>query len=263
MNTEEKELEAVSAETVEATSEPQVDEAAAAEPAAQEKSAKRQPRRPHKTVDKAIWDKLKEQMEEGEILSVKVNSAVKAGVTAMVNGVRGFIPASLLSVDFVENLDEWVNKAIDVKVIKVEPDENRLVLSGKAVEQEKRAARFDTLNVGEIFEGIVESIRPFGAFVKFNDGLNGLVHISQLANKRVEKPEDVVAVGDTVKVKVISKKDGKIGLSMKQADESYVERPSRPVRERSDRGDREPREYKEEASIGTSLADVLKDIKLD
>ena len=263
MSTEEKELEAVSTETAEVVTEPQTDETAAADPA-QEKSAKRQPRRPHKTVDKAVWDKLKEQMDEGEILSVKINSAVKAGVTAMVNGVRGFIPASLLSVDFVENLDEWVNKAIDVKVIKVEPDENRLVLSGKAVEQEKRAARFDTLNVGEIFEGIVESIRPFGAFVKFNDGLNGLVHISQLANKRVEKPEDVVSVGDTVKVKVISKKDGKIGLSMKQADESYVERPARaPRSDRPERGDREPREYKEEASIGTSLADVLKDIKLD
>ena len=103
MSIEEKELEAVAAETAEETA-PQAEETAAAEPA-QEKPAKRQPRRQHKVIDKAVWDKLKEQMEDGEILSVKVNSAVKAGVTAMVDGVRGFIPASLLSVDYVENLD--------------------------------------------------------------------------------------------------------------------------------------------------------------
>ena len=156
MSIEEKELEAVATETAEETA-PQAEETAAAEPA-QEKPARRQPRRQHKVIDKAVWDKLKEQMGDGEILSVKVNSAVKAGVTAMVDGVRGFIPASLLSVDYVENLDEWVNKSVDVKVIKVEPEENRLVLSGKAVEQEKKSARFDNLSVGEIFEGVVERI---------------------------------------------------------------------------------------------------------
>lgn len=264
MSIEEKELEAVAAETAEEIA-PQTEESAAAE-SAQEKPAKRQPRRQHKAIDKAVWDKLKEQMEDGEILTVKVNSAVKAGVTAMVEGVRGFIPASLLSVDYVENLDEWVNKSVDVKVIKVEPDENRLVLSGKAVEQEKKSARFDNLSVGEIFEGVVERIVPFGVFVKFNEGLSGLVHISQIANRRVEKPEDVVAIGDSVKVKVINKKDGKIGLSMKQADESYTARPARAPRgDRGDRerSDREPREYKEEASIGTSLGDMLKGINLD
>lgn len=264
MSIEEKELEAVAAETAEEIA-PQTEESAAAE-SAQEKPAKRQPRRQHKAIDKAVWDKLKEQMEDGEILTVKVNSAVKAGVTAMVEGVRGFIPASLLSVDYVENLDEWVNKSVDVKVIKVEPEENRLVLSGKAVEQEKKSARFDNLSIGEIFEGVVERIVPFGVFVKFNEGLSGLVHISQIANRRVEKPEDVVAIGDTVKVKVINKKDGKIGLSMKQADESYTARPARAPRgDRGDRerSDREPREYKEEASIGTSLGDMLKGINLD
>ena len=133
----------------------------------------------------------------------------------------------LLSIAYVEDLNEWVDKSIEVKVITVEPEEKRLVLSGKAVEQDKaaeaRAAKIDAVNVGDIYDGKVERITSFGAFVGFADDLSGLVHISQMANKHIESPNEVVKVGDEVKVKVIGKKDGKISLSMKAAQDADTE----------------------------------------
>ena len=164
----------------------------------------------------------------------------------------------LLSIAYVEDLNEWVDKSIEVKVITVDPEEKRLVLSGKAVEQEKaaaeRAAKMDAVNVGDIYDGKVERITSFGAFVGFADDLSGLVHISQMANKHIESPNEVVKVGDEVKVKVIGKKDGKISLSMKAALDADAEVVD----------NREPAfNYKEEGQAATSLASLLAGIKLD
>ena len=180
MSTEEKELEVTSTE-----------------------APKKPARKPRKPVDPAVWEELKAMQESGEVLTVKINAAVNAGVISYVKGVRGFIPASLLSIAYVEDLNEWVDKSIEVKVITVDPEEKRLVLSGKAVEQEKaaaeRAAKMDAVNVGDIYDGKVERITSFGAFVGFADDLSGLVHISQMANKHIESPNEVVKVGDEVK----------------------------------------------------------------
>ena len=214
-------------------------------------------------LEKQISDRLtaevnKAMQESGEVLTVKINAAVNAGVISYVKGVRGFIPASLLSIAYVEDLNEWVDKSIEVKVITVDPEEKRLVLSGKAVEQEKaaaeRAAKMDAVNVGDIYDGKVERITSFGAFVGFADDLSGLVHISQMANKHIESPNEVVKVGDEVKVKVIGKKDGKISLSMKAALDADAEVVD----------NREPAfNYKEEGQAATSLASLLAGIKLD
>ena len=234
MSTEEKELEVTSTE-----------------------APKKPARKPRKPVDPAVWEELKAMQESGEVLTVKINAAVNAGVISYVKGVRGFIPASLLSIAYVEDLNEWVDKSIEVKVITVDPEEKRLVLSGKAVEQEKaaaeRAAKMDAVNVGDIYDGKVERITSFGAFVGFAD-LSGLVHISQMANKHIESPNEVVKVGDEVKVKVIGKKDGKISLSMKAALDADAEVVD----------NREPAfNYKEEGQAATSLASLLAGIKLD
>ena len=225
MSTEEKELEVTSTE-----------------------APKKPARKPRKPVDPAVWEELKAMQESGEVLTVKINAAVNAGVISYVKGVRGFIPASLLSIAYVEDLNEWVDKSIEVKVI----------LSGKAVEQEKaaaeRAAKMDAVNVGDIYDGKVERITSFGAFVGFADDLSGLVHISQMANKHIESPNEVVKVGDEVKVKVIGKKDGKISLSMKAALDADAEVVD----------NREPAfNYKEEGQAATSLASLLAGIKLD
>ena len=232
MSTEEKELEVTSTE-----------------------APKKPARKPRKPVDPAVWEELKAMQESGEVLTVKINAAVNAGVISYVKGVRGFIPASLLSIAYVEDLNEWVDKSIEVKVITVDPEEKRLVLSGKAVEQEKAAAeRAAKMNVGDIYDGKVERITSFGAFVGFADDLSGLVHISQMANKHIESPNEVVKVGDEVKVKVIGKKDGKISLSMKAAQDADTEVID----------SREPAfNYKEEGQAATSLASLLAGIKLD
>ena len=232
MSTEEKELEVTSTE-----------------------APKKPARKPRKPVDPAVWEELKAMQESGEVLTVKINAAVNAGVISYVKGVRGFIPASLLSIAYVEDLNEWVDKSIEVKVITVDPEEKRLVLSGKAVEQEKaaaeRAAKMDAVNVGDIYDGKVERIT---SFVGFADDLSGLVHISQMANKHIESPNEVVKVGDEVKVKVIGKKDGKISLSMKAALDADAEVVD----------NREPAfNYKEEGQAATSLASLLAGIKLD
>ena len=234
MSTEEKELEVTSTE-----------------------APKKPARKPRKPVDPAVWEELKAMQESGEVLTVKINAAVNAGVISYVKGVRGFIPASLLSIAYVEDLNEWVDKSIEVKVITVDPEEKRLVLSGKAVEQEKaaaeRAAKMDAVNVGDIYDGKVERITSFGA-LGFADDLSGLVHISQMANKHIESPNEVVKVGDEVKVKVIGKKDGKISLSMKAALDADAEVVD----------NREPAfNYKEEGQAATSLASLLAGIKLD
>ncbi len=232
---------------------------AAAETAA-EAPKKNNNRKPRKPVDPAVWEDLKANMDNGDILTVKINAAVKGGVIAYVNGVRGFIPASLLSVAYVENLDEWAGKTIDVKVITVEPEEKRLVMSGKAVEQEKaaeeKAAKLAAVNVGDVYDGKVEKIVSFGAFVRFADNLSGLVHISQMANKRIETPNEVVKVGDEVKVRVIGNNDGKIKLSMKAAGEGGDAAPARAPKE-------PVFNYKEEGRATTGLADLLANIKLD
>ena len=174
MSTEEKELEVTSTE-----------------------APKKPARKPRKPVDPAVWEELKAMQESGEVLTVKINAAVNAGVISYVKGVRGFIPASLLSIAYVEDLNEWVDKSIEVKVITVDPEEKRLVLSGKAVEQEKaaaeRAAKMDAVNVGDIYDGKVERITSFGAFVGFADPVlfTSLRWLTSISNPRTKLSKSV------------------------------------------------------------------------
>jgi small subunit ribosomal protein S1 len=256
MSEENKELEATTNKAAEETAAPKQEETA--------KKSKRQ----HKPIDPAVWDELKEDMDNGTILTLKINAAVNKGVIAYFKGVRGFIPASLLSVAYVEDLTEWVGKKIDVRVITVEPENRRLVLSGKAVEQERKAAeraeKMKDIHEGDIVDGKVERIASFGAFVEFNDGLTGLVHISQMANRRIETPNEVVKVGDEVKVKIIGIKGDKISLSMRAVNEPAGSgREYSPRQNRRRGGNEASYSYKDEGSATTNIGDLLKDIKLD
>lgn len=169
--------------------------------------------------DVLAWDKLKELKESKEVLDVVVKGIVKSGVIAYVEGIRGFIPASKLSLNYVENLEEYLNKPIQVQVFDVKEDEERLILSAREILREKaeeeRKNKVSNLEVGLVTEGVVESLQPYGAFVNLGNGLSGLVHISQISEKRIKKPSEVLTEGDKVKVKVIGIKDGKISLSMK------------------------------------------------
>lgn len=169
--------------------------------------------------DVLAWDKLKEYMENGTDLTVQIKGVVNKGVIAYVEGIRGFIPASKLSLSYVENLEDWLLKEIQVRVITADAQEHRLVLSAREILKEKEAeekkALVSNVQVGLVTEGVVESVKDYGAFVRLSSGLTGLVHVSQISDKHIKNPRTVLNEGDTVKVKVIGIKDGKISLSMK------------------------------------------------
>ena len=173
------------------------------------------------------WDKLKKYLEEKTVLTVKVGGVVKSGVVAYVEGIRGFIPASKLSLHYVENLEEWLGREIQVQVITADEENKRLVLSARDILREKaeeeRKARISNVEVGLVTEGTVESVQSYGAFIDLGGGLSGLVHVSQISDKRVKNPASVLKVGDKVKVKVIAVKDGKLSLSMKALQDVAAE----------------------------------------
>ncbi len=172
--------------------------------------------------DVLSWEKLKELRDSREPVDVVVKSVVKGGVVAYVEDVRGFIPASKLSLGYVEDLDSFLNKTLQVQVIDVDKDAKKLVLSAKDVlrkkAREEQSNVINSIQVGYVAEAKVETLQPYGAFVRLDNGVSGLVHVSQIANRRIKEPSEVLAVGDTVKVKVIKIKDGKLSLSIKDAD---------------------------------------------
>ena len=163
------------------------------------------------------WNVVQSYMENKTILPVKVEGIVNGGAIAMVEGLRGFIPASKLSLSYIEDLETYLLKDIEVRVIEVNQAEERLILSAREIlkEKEKKAMeeKIAGLKTGTVLTGKVESLQNYGAFVRLEDGLSGLVHVSQISQKRVKSPKDVLNVGDEVKVKIIGIKDGKISLS--------------------------------------------------
>ena len=207
-------------------------------------------------ADVLAWDKLQELKESKEILDVVVKGVVNGGVVAYVEGVRGFIPASKLSLQYVEDTNEYLNRPIQVQVFDVEKEDKRLILSAREILREKaeeeRKNKVSNLEIGLITEGIVESLQTYGAFVNLGNGLSGLVHISQICEKRIKKPSEVLSVGDKVKVKVTGIKDGKISLSIKEASDMMAKEIEEEVVELPDSG--------EEAT--TSLGSLFANIKL-
>jgi small subunit ribosomal protein S1 len=165
------------------------------------------------------WEILAERYDKKLSFEVTITDVVNGGLIADV-GVRGFIPASLVSRNFVEDLSSYKGSTLVVLIEEIDREKNRVILSHKAVEAielaEQRKAAFSSLKVGQIIEGKVERITNFGAFVNVG-GVDGLVHVSQLSHKRVEKPEEVVSVGDLVKVQIISfdENTNRLALSMK------------------------------------------------
>ena len=201
------------------------------------------------------WAEFAQMMADRTVLNVKIAEAVKGGVVAFVNEVRAFIPASQLSTEYVEKLEDWQGKHVDAVIITVDPEKKRLVLSGREVEKEKKAAqrkvRLAQIKAGDVVEGTVDNIKDYGAFVKLADGIDGLLHISQISTQRIKHPGAVLKEGQTVKVKILSIADGKISLSMKALIEQETEEE-----------EHETFDYKETAAATTGLGDLLKGLKL-
>ena len=199
------------------------------------------------------WNRVLTYLEEKTVLPVKIEGIVNGGAIAMVEGLRGFIPVSKLSLSYIEDLETYLLKDVEVQVIDVDQAGNRLVLSARELLKEKerkeKEAQIASIPIGTVMSGTVETLQNYGAFVKLENSLSGLVHVSQISQKRIKNPAAVLNVGDEVQVKVIGIKDGKISLSMKaleEPEEEVVEKVEIPKTE----------------EIGTSLGDLFKNIQL-
>ena len=205
--------------------------------------------------DMLIWDKLEQMKEDKTEFEVTVEGIVKGGVIAYVEGIRAFIPVSKLALTYVEDPEDYLKKTLTVRVFEVDEQENRLILSAREILKEKADAeklkKINSIQVGSIVEGKVESLQTYGAFVDLGDGISGLVHISQISEKRIKSPKAVLHIGDTVTAKVIKNEDGKISLSMKALIEIPEEKDEEP-----------DYELPESEEISTSLGSLFKNLKL-
>ncbi len=199
------------------------------------------------------WNLVTGYMNQKTVLQVKIEGVVNGGVIAMVEGLRGFIPASKLSLSYIDNLEDYLLQDIEVQVLDVNQAENRLILSARELLKEKerkaKEALIASVPVGAVLAGTVETIQSYGAFIRLENGLSGLVHVSQISDKRIKAPADVLKPGEEVNVKVIGIKDGKISLSIKALIE-----PEADVIEKV--------EIPKSENIGTNLGDLFKNIKL-
>lgn len=206
--------------------------------------------------DILIWEELNKAMEERQVFSVKLIQAVPSGVVGYVKGIRAFLPASQLSLSYVENVEEWVGRTVDAIIITADAQKQKLVLSAKEILKEKavleKNGRLSRLVPGTILEGTIERMESYGVFVNIGEGLTGLVHISQITDRFIKSPKEVVKLEDKVKVKILGINGDRISLSMKQAEEILPE----------ENGEEEGFEYQSEGEASTSLGDLLKGIKL-
>ncbi len=214
--------------------------------------------------DILVWDELKQDYKNGTVFKVKINEAVPSGVTGYIKGIRAFIPASQLALQYVEDTESYVGMTVDAVIITVEPATHKLVLSAKTIEKERALAEkkqiAGRLETGSIAEGTVERIESYGAFINIGEGLTGLCHISQITNKFIKSPKEVLKLGSTVKAKIIGIEGDRISLSIKAL-----------IEDEPDNSDEEydiPDEYKAGSSSSNEAADespfakLLKDIKL-
>ncbi|MBI2484936.1 S1 RNA-binding domain-containing protein [Candidatus Uhrbacteria bacterium] len=190
------------------------------------------------------WEGLRDGQTKSEIVKAKILDANKGGLIVQVGHVTGFLPVSQLSPDhyprvsggdkqkILEKLKTYVGESFDVRLLDVNEQDEKLIVSEKAVWEEKRKSEISQYKVGNTVDGDVTALADFGAFVKF-DALEGLVHISEIAWQRIDHPKDVLKVGDHVRAEIIGIEGSKIFLSMKK----LMEDPWRNVEKRYKVGD--------------------------
>lgn len=174
------------------------------------------------------WDYLQEILESGEIVEAKIIDANKGGLMVKVGNVEGFLPVSQLTVEhyprveggdknrILERLKTYINDLFKVKVITVKEADEKMIVSEKMAWEKEQNQLLAQYKVGDTVEGITTGVVDFGAFIEFGDGLEGLVHISELAWQRIDNPRDIVKVGDHIKARIIAIDDGRVSLSVKQ-----------------------------------------------
>ncbi len=206
--------------------------------------------------EQAVWEELKQMKDDKTEVEVKIKEIVKGGAVAYLNEVRGFIPASKLSLNYVEDLNEFQGKHIKVRVLEIEVENKRLILSAREILKEAEAAKkqeeLRKMEVGMVVNGVVETIQPYGAFVKLENGLSGLIHISQISNRRLKTVQEALNLGDEVTAKITKIQDGKLSLSIKALNDN-----SEPQEENIDY------EIPKSQQLTTSMGSLLAGIKLD
>ncbi len=172
----------------------------------------------------AAWIELEDALEKGAILSGVISGKVKGGLTVMVNGLRAFLPGSLVDIRPIKDTSPFEGKQVEFKVIKLDRKRNNVVVSRRAVLEEslgeERQKLMETLKEGAVIKGIVKNITDYGAFVDLG-GIDGLLHITDLAWRRVKHPSEVLAVGDEVEAKVLKfdQEKNRVSLGLKQLGE--------------------------------------------
>lgn len=170
-----------------------------------------------------VWDELDEMFKEKTHFEVVVKEAVKGGLTTEIKGIRAFIPASHISVAYVENLQKYVGEKLTVEIIELNKENRKVVASSKVIEKEelevKKAKLWSDIKKGQKRSGTVSRLAKFGAFVDLG-GVDGLIHLSELSWKRVNNPAEVVSVGDSVEVYVLDadKEKNRISLALKDVN---------------------------------------------
>lgn len=192
------------------------------------------------------WNNVKKWMQDNITIKAKVLAANKGGLMMQVEGLGGFMPVSQLNPDhyprvmggdknrILEKLRELINKELEVKVIDVNEKEEKLIVSEKAVWEDTQKAVLESYKVGDTVEGEISALTSFGAFVKFGQDLEGLVHISEIAWQRIDHPKDILKVGDKVKAQIIQLDRSKIYLSVKR----LVDDPWKTVKDKYKVGDK-------------------------
>ncbi len=210
------------------------------------------------------FDKVASQLVVGDVIEGKVSRLTNFGAFIDVGGVDGLVHISEISYKHVDKPSDVLKAGQDVKVkvIGIDNDRHRISLSIKQTEPSPFEQATANLNEGDVFEGEVKSLTNFGAFVEVADGIQGLVHVSEISNKHVDKPSDVLKVGQTVKVKVlnIDPSDRRISLSIKAADSnvsSSDNNSSRPLRSRNENSVN--KKYMSDNDNGFALGDIIGD----
>jgi small subunit ribosomal protein S1 len=192
------------------------------------------------------WNNVKKWMQDNITIKGKVLAANKGGLMMQVEGLAGFMPVSQLNPDhyprvmggdknrILEKLRELMNKELEVKVIDVNEKEEKLIVSEKAVWEDAQKTVLESYKVGDTVEGEISALTSFGAFVKFGQDLEGLVHISEIAWQRIDHPKDILKVGDKVKAQIIQLDRSKIYLSIKR----LVDDPWKTVKDKYKVGDK-------------------------
>jgi len=197
------------------------------------------------------WDKLEELKENDTVINGTITDVTRSGAIMYVEGIRGFIPASKLDIKYVEDTSKYLGKKLSVQIFEIDRDNKKLILSAKEILTEKAMAehtkQVNSMIVGTIVSGVVEKIMNYGAFVKIDDNISGLLHISEITEGRIPHPSAVLKVGQEVSCMITKISDGKISLSMKAATAAEDEALNE-----------EATEYHSDYTPNTPFADLLK-----